>query len=111
MTSITDKSLHEVLSEMADVQEKATKQYDQDADKFWNGMSKEDQLLAFYSVIKRMHQAEVVDQRSYRGALYDVYGFGPNAYGVGMECGYMTLHNMICEHLAIEMWLQNPVTK
>jgi len=34
-------------------------------------------------------------RRTYRGALYDVFGFDMGMYGQGMSCGYFNLHNMI----------------
>jgi hypothetical protein len=37
----------------------------------------------------------MIDKGTYRYVLYDVFDFGPDAYSVGMECGYMDLHNAI----------------
>ena len=34
---------------------------------------------------------------SYRHALYSVFGFDPGMYSDGMDCGYMALHNAICD--------------
>lgn len=70
-------------------------EYKNEAEKFWNGLSKDDQLKAFYSVCKRIHKAELIDGASYRTTLYDVFGFGLESYTIGMDCGYMNIHNAI----------------
>jgi hypothetical protein len=70
---------------------------DKVADKFWEELPYEDKLKAFYSVVKRIYQGEVEDKGSYRYILYDVFGFGPEAYAIGMDCGYMYLHNSIMD--------------
>jgi hypothetical protein len=51
--------------------------------------------MAFYSVVKRIHKGEVEDRTTFRGVLYDVFGFGPDAYLVGMDCNYMEIHNLL----------------
>ncbi len=64
---------------------------------YWNSLSKDDQLKAFCAVSRRIHQAELIDKGSYRWALYDVFGFGPESYTQGMDCGYMAIHNAIVD--------------
>lgn len=82
------KSISDYLKEAADERHK-------DCDVFWDGLSYEDKLKAFYSVCKRIHKGDVVDRGSYRYVLYDIFGFGFDAYSVGMDCGYMDIHNYI----------------
>jgi hypothetical protein len=67
---------------------------DKVADKFWEELPYEDKLKA---VVKRIYQGEVEDKGSYRYILYDVLGFGPEAYEIGMDCGFMYLHNSIMD--------------
>ena len=81
--------------EMSRLQRESELAYEADCDSYWNALSEDDKLRAFYSVVKRIHKAELIDGGSYRWTLYDVFGFGPEAYGIGMECGYMDLHNSI----------------
>lgn len=84
--------------EWKDIQEKvelATLRYEQECEQYWDSLSYDEQLKAFYSVVKRIVKGDIEEGRSYRGVLYDVFGFDMDAYGVGMECGYMTLHNNI----------------
>lgn len=73
----------------------AKKEYDQKANDFWSNLTSEQQLMAFYSVCKRITKGELEDQGTYRYVLYEVFGFGLEAYSVGIDCGYMNLHNSI----------------
>jgi hypothetical protein len=72
-----------------------SKAYEAEADSFWDSLSSEDKLYAFYSVVSRIYKGEIKEQGSYRYVLYDVFGFGPESYAIGMDCGYMYLHNAI----------------
>ena len=77
--------------------EEGRKAYEVKCDEYWDSLEYEDQLKAFYSVVKRIYQGEVKDKGTYRWVLYDVFGFGPDAYALGMDCGYMYLHNAIVD--------------
>lgn len=90
-----DQSLTEMLSSIREVQQEIESSYDDDAENFWNNLTEEQRLYAFYSVSKRIHQGEIQEQGSYRYVLYDVFGFGMESYGIGMMCGYMDIHNSI----------------
>ena len=74
---------------------KAKKEYEQSAEDFWSNLTPDQQLQAFYSVCKRIKKGELEDRGSYRYVLYDVFGFGFEAYAVGMDCGYLEIHNAI----------------
>lgn len=63
-------------------------------DQWWNSLDQEDQLRAFRQVCKLIHRGDVEDRGSYRYVLYDVFGWGPEAYGDGLA-HYMTIHNLI----------------
>lgn len=89
------KSLLDHLEEMQELYKEHADLYEKEADQFWNDLDYEDKLLAFYSVCKRIHQGDVKDGGTYRYVLYDVFDFEPDAYGAGMECGYMDIHNLI----------------
>jgi hypothetical protein len=102
MSSDDKKPLKNILDSPAwkKIQEEirqAEVQYKNECDAFWNELSYEDKLKAFYSVCNRIFKGDVEDRGTYRYVLYDVFGFGPDAYGIGMECGYMTIHNCIFE--------------
>lgn len=87
--------LNEIMSVYSDLYKDVAAKYEQDADAWWEALSEEDKLLAFYSVCKRMYQGEIKEQGSYRHVLYSVFGFGPEAYAIGMECGFLDIHNSI----------------
>jgi len=74
---------------------KQKNQNEANADAFWDSLSEEDKINAFHSVTKRIVKAELEDQGSYRHALYTVFGFGAESYGVGIDCGYLHLHNSL----------------
>lgn len=90
------------LAELGQEIEKGREEYENTVDSWWDNLTEKEREDAFYSVIKRMYKAEVIDRGSYRWALYDVFGFDPGMYGAGMDCGYMALHNIIFEGLDFE---------
>lgn len=89
------KKFYDALDNAQKIFAEASKKYDKEADAFWNGLSYDERLMAFYSVCKRIWQGDVIDEGSYRYVLYDTFGFGMDAYGIGMQCHYMDLHNLI----------------
>ena len=68
---------------------------EKDQEKFWSSLSKEDQLKVFCCVICRLFDGEIKNPRSYRGVLYDVFGFGPEAYAQAQCAGFLAIHNSI----------------
>lgn len=73
----------------------------------WNNLSKQDQMDFFYAVIKKLTNSEINQKGSYRYTLYDEFGFDSSAYSMGMDCGYMTLHNSIYSHQNIQSILKD----
>jgi len=71
------------------------KEMENDQEAYWNSLSEEDQLKAFCAIIRRIHKGDIVDRRSYRGVLYDVFGFGPESYMAAQCAGYLTIHNAL----------------
>lgn len=64
-------------------------------DDWWNDLSKDNQQKAFFAVVKRLNEAECIEELSYRQTLGDKFGFEPEAYYMGLLCGFMNLHNSI----------------
>lgn len=83
------------LEDLAKSEEEAENHFHTQAEDAWNKMSHDEQLMAFYSVVKRITKGELEDDGTYRYILYDIFGFGPESYRVGMSCGFMQLHNAI----------------
>jgi hypothetical protein len=88
-------NLFENLDELSKIYNEARDQYDVDAENYWNSLSYEDKLKAFYIVTKRIHKGDIVDNGSFRHVLYDVFGFDMDSYIIGMDSGYMAIHNSI----------------
>ena len=99
MTDKNNKKLFEVLDELRKMQQEGLKQYEAENDAWWHGLTEQEREDAFYAVIKRMYKAEVEDRGTYRWALYNVFGFDMGMYGRGMDCGYLTLHNLVFDGL------------
>ena len=68
---------------------------EEDHDKVWNGLSKDDQLKAFCSVMRRLYKAEIEQNSTYRHTLYDVFGFGHESYVQAQVSGFLAIHNAI----------------
>ena len=83
------------LSELGQLFEEIERDYDNEADTWWDGLTEDERQLAFYSVVKRLVKGELRDRGTYRYVLYDVFGFDASSYMMGMNCGYMELHNSI----------------
>ena len=89
------KSLGDLLDDISDLQEEIEKETEIEMNEWWGSLSKDEQMKAFYSVVKRIVDGELVQEGSYRYVLYQVFGFGTESYMLGMMCGYMELHNSI----------------
>jgi len=81
--------------EMSRQWNEATEQWKTEMEEWWENLPTEDQQRAFYNVCRLIYEGDVMKRRSYRGVLYDVFGWGPEAYVLGMEARYMDLHNLL----------------
>lgn len=77
----------------------AMKVIEADQEKFWESLSEEDRLKVFCAVSRRIYKGEIEDKRSYRGVLYDVFKFGPEAYAQAQVAGYLSIHNSIFDSM------------
>lgn len=84
----------ESLDEIRAAMKAQAEQYNKENDSWWNGLSEQEREDAFYAVTKRIYKGDVEDGGSYRYVLYDVFGFDPGMYRIGMESGYFDMHNM-----------------
>jgi len=85
----------EEWQELTRLQQEYETQYDRMCDDTWNGLDQETQYKMFYSVVKRLVKGELQDNGSYRHVLYQVFGFDESSYFLGMQSGFMALHNAI----------------
>lgn len=68
-------------------------------DNWWDGLTMDAREKAFFSVVKRLTQYECREDLSYRQVL-DRFGFdgSGSGYYLGINCGFMELHNCIVPH-------------
>jgi hypothetical protein len=90
-----DESFKEAMDGLSKAFEEVEQVWESDANEFWDSLTQDQKMLAFYSVVKRIHKGEIEEQHSYRSVLYGIFGFGPEAYAMGMMCGYLDIHNAI----------------
>lgn len=101
--------LFAALKDFSEAEAEAVSEYETKNNEWWNALTEEEREDAFYAVCKRIYEARVVENRSYRGTLYGKFGFDPGMYRMGMECGFFSLHNML--HQAREYEAMNQVTR
>lgn len=75
--------------------------FEQEETEYWNSLTKEQQLLAFCSVMRRVHEAEFDVGGTYRWVLYDKFGFGRDAYMRAQFAGFLDIHNACYEAATI----------
>ena len=92
MPRLTDP---EKMEEIRKQFEEARIAYDNASESLWNSLPYDDRLKVFHAVVKRICKAEIEEPGSYRYALYDVFGFEADSYIIGMDCGYLDLHNAL----------------
>lgn len=93
-----EPNLKKILDDVREVVAEQHDKYDKESQEAWDSLSEEDRLKYFYQVVKRIHAGEILDPTSYRGVLYGHFEFSRAAYVVGMQCGFMELHNSIISH-------------
>ena len=89
------KSGLEALLDMGNMFDEMFSEYHAEAEKFWNSLTEDQKLQAFYWVTSRINHAELMNNSSYRTVLYEHFGFDPSSYMIGMESGYMSIHNAL----------------
>ncbi|MFM1757335.1 MAG: hypothetical protein RL621_2332, partial [Bacteroidota bacterium] len=73
----------------------ALQEYKQKAKDYFESLETDNQLLLFFYITNVIFENYFNDNGSYRGLLYDKFGFGPEAYSLGCDSGMFTLHNAI----------------
>jgi len=96
---MANNSLSDSLAAFTEVYRDLRQKYDNESEQYWESLSYEDKLKAFYIVTKRIHKGDVVDRGSFRYVLYETFSFDMDSYLVGMDSGYMEIHNAIAEGL------------
>lgn len=84
-------ALHESGREFA----KAANEYQSMCQTYYSGLEPEEQLMAFCAIVEKLCEGELDQGRSYRGVLYETFGWGPEAYAAAQCAGFLGLHNAI----------------
>lgn len=87
--------LLEALEETSNAFNQAMQSIEDKSEQYWNSLTEEQQLDAFCAMSRRIYRGEIQQQGSYRYILYDVFGFGPEAYAQAQCAGYLAIHNSI----------------
>jgi hypothetical protein len=93
------------MQELSDTFNKVMKEIEQDEENFWLSLTKEQQLCCFNAVCRRIYEGELEKKGSYRYILYDIFGFGPEAYARAQMAGFLSLHNSIFDYENEERFL------
>jgi hypothetical protein len=93
--SFTDYLNSEEYKEYLELEEKALQEYKQKAKEYFESLETDNQLLLFFHITNIIFENYFNDNGSYRGLLYDKFGFGPEAYSLGCDSGMFALHNAI----------------
>lgn len=86
-------NLNELIELLSD--DSFIKEYENECNSFWDNLSSEEKLKAFCMIIKKLSESELLENRSYRGILYDKFNFDINSYILAQNFGFLELHNSI----------------
>ena len=86
------------LARLGEIQENYLNDYRRDTDLWWYSLPTEDKERAFFYVVSRLVDLELNKDSSYREVMAD-FNFD---YGLGLDSGFMQLHNSIYTDEAIE---------
>lgn len=92
---MSDPSPLDRLAELSQACEQAAKAQLDDALARFDCLSIDDKLDLFCAIVFRLKRSEIDESRSYRGVLYDGFGFGMDSYGRALDAGFAELHNAI----------------
>lgn len=92
---IEKQEVMDALHESGNAFLKAANEYQDMANSYYSNLEPEEQLWAFCAVVERLCKGELDERRSYRGVLYDTFGWGPEAYAAAQHAGFLGLHNSI----------------
>jgi hypothetical protein len=93
--SYTEWSNSDEHKELLKIEEEVQEQYTKKAKEYYDSLGMDNQLLLFFYITNIIFENYFKDNGSYRGLLYDKFGFGPEAYSLGVDSGMFALHNAI----------------
>ena len=97
MTNPKDLFRSPEWQEAQQAMEQAQKEFEAECETAWNLLDQDTKLKIFCAVCTRLYKGELEDKGSYRHILYDVFGFGTEAYSAAQGAGFLALHNSILD--------------
>lgn len=86
------QNLRQALLKAQEAFKKFEEEFIKESENAWENLGRRTQLLVFCAVTRRLWQATEEDH-SYRGTLYDVFGFDTDSYVAAQISGFLDLHN------------------
>lgn len=94
------QKLHETFAEIEAENEKREEEV-------WDSLDYETQLDVFCAIVRKLKMGEIDENQSYRGVLYDVFGFDLDSYVRAQCAGFLELHNAIMTRDDIDFILRD----
>ncbi|CAB4241853.1 hypothetical protein UFOVP71_391 [uncultured Caudovirales phage] len=107
MDEIKKQEVMDALHESGREISKMFDEYQSMCRSYYSGLEPEEQLMAFCAIVEKLCQGELDEHRSYRGILYDTFGWGPEAYSAAQCAGFLGLHNSIYRFEDLEHVMSN----
>lgn len=93
--SFSDYLKSDEYKEFLDIQEKAIVEYKTRAKEYFESLEPDNQLMLFFHITNVIFENYFKGNGSYRGLLYDKFGFGLDSYSIGLDSGMFAVHNAI----------------
>ena len=90
-----DDEIAKSLEETSNAFNQVCEEWEKEQEEYWNSLTKEEQLKVFCAVSRRIYKGEILEKGSYRYVLYNIFGFGSEAYAPAQVAGYLSIHNAI----------------
>ena len=97
MSTLKDLFNSPEYQEAQQAMEQSQKEFEAECEAAWNALHQDTKLKVFCAVCARLYKGELEEGGSYRHILYDVFGFGPEAYSAAQGAGFLALHNSIVD--------------
>ena len=107
MDEIKKQEVMDALHESGREFTKAADAWQQMAHSYYSSLEPEEQLWAFCAIVDKLCTGELDEGRSYRGILYETFGWGPEAYAAAQHAGFLGLHNAIYRFEDLEHVISN----
>ena len=107
MDEIKKQEVMDALRDTGNAFLKAANEYQDLANSYYSSLEPEEQLWTFCAVVEKLCKGELDENRSYRGILYDTFGWGPEAYAAAQHAGFLGLHNAIYRFEDLEVVMTN----